>query len=202
MKGFLLKGFEVELFTGYLTGEHLGVSEDVTKEFQDFVKEPDRRNLEYITAPDYKYSILKESLLAPRRRLRNWRCKRNLTILPGSTLSLGDSKNFQRSDPANKYHDFIELNYGTNVVTASVHINLGLDNLYLLFAALRLVRCEAALFLALSASSPFLDGVATGAHSQRWLQFPITPEIVPIFLNHAHYVDWIEKQSPIGLNHV
>jgi gamma-glutamyl:cysteine ligase YbdK (ATP-grasp superfamily) len=44
-----------------------------------------------------------------------------------------------------------------------------------LFAGLRLLRCEAALLLALSASSPFLDGQATGAHSQRWLQFPLTP---------------------------
>ena len=40
-----------------------------------------------------------------------------------------------------------------------------------LFPALRLVRCEAALLLALSASSPFLNRQITGAHSQRWLQF-------------------------------
>jgi len=60
------------------------------------------------------------------------------------------------------------------------------------------VRCEAALLLSLSASSPFLDGNLTGAHSQRWLQFPLTPKEVPLFLSHTHYVHWIEKQLSIG----
>jgi predicted glutamate--cysteine ligase len=67
-----------------------------------------------------------------------------------------------------------------------------------LFAGLRLLRCEAALLLALSASSPFLDGQATGAHSQRWLQFPLTPPEVPLFLDHPHYVAWMEEQLAIG----
>ena len=61
-------------------------------------------------------------------------------------------------------------------------------------AACRLLRCEAALLLALSASSPFLDGQATGAHSQRWRQFPITPQQVPLFENHQHYIDWMHAQ--------
>ena len=52
MKEFLLKGFEVELFTGLETGQHLGVSGSVAKEFLDFVTEPDKRNLEYITQPE------------------------------------------------------------------------------------------------------------------------------------------------------
>ena len=67
-----------------------------------------------------------------------------------------------------------------------------------LFAACRLVRCEAALLLALSASSPFLDGVATGAHSQRWLQFPLTPPQVPLFRSHSHYIAWVEEQLASG----
>ncbi len=201
MTDFLLKGFEVELFTGFTSGKHFGVSEDVTREFPDFVKEPDRRNLEYITEPSLEYSILGESLLAPRRRLRSWLANRNLTILPGSTLSLGDSKIFERSDPLSKYHDFIELNYGTDVVTTSVHINLGIDDLTHLFSALRLVRCEAALFLAISASSPFLDGSITGSHSQRWIQFPTTPKNVPLFFNHQQYVRWIEEQLKKGSMH-
>ncbi|HCO76362.1 MAG TPA: putative glutamate--cysteine ligase, partial [Synechococcus sp. UBA8071] len=65
---------------------------------------------------------------------------------------------FKRSDPENAYHALIEQLYGPMVVTASIHINLGITDLNWLFAAVRLVRCEAALLLALSASSPFLDG--------------------------------------------
>ncbi len=198
MKEFLLKGFEVELFTGLNTGQHVGVSASVANEFSDFVKEPDQRNLEYITQPEKQYTKLKELLLEPRRRLRAWLNERDLTILPGSTLSLGDSKEFQRSDLANPYHEFIELNYGTKVVTSSIHINLGIDDVSLIFPALNLVRCEASLFLALSASSPFLDGSPTGVHSQRWLQFPKTPKKVPLFKDHAHYVNWIEEQLREG----
>ena len=198
MKEFLLKGFEVELFTGLNTGQHVGVSASVANEFSDFVKEPDQRNLEYITQPEKQYKKLKELLLEPRKRLRDWLDQRNLTILPGSTLSLGDSGEFQRSDLSNPYHEFIELNYGTTVVTSSIHINLGIDDLSLIFSAISLVRCEAALFLALSASSPFLDGSPTGFHSQRWIQFPQTPKKVPLFQNHAHYVNWIEKQLREG----
>ncbi len=198
-KLLLLKGFEVELFTGLPTGEHVGVAAAATKDLHDFVKEPDHRNLEYITAPEREYDPLKEALLAPRRRLRDWLIPKQLTLLPGSTLSLGDSQKFERSDPSNPYHDLIEATYGTRVVTASIHINLGIEDLSLLFAALRLVRCEAALFLSLSASSPFLDGQPTGAHSQRWIQFPRTPEQVPLFLDHAHYVAWVEEQLTSGM---
>jgi predicted glutamate--cysteine ligase len=139
-----------------------------------------------------------ELLLEPRRRLRAWLAERGLTILPGSTLSLGDSHRFERSNPDNPYHDYIETTYGTQVVTASVHINLGLTDMEGLFAACRLIRCEAALLLALSASSPFLDGVATGAHSQRWLQFPLTPPQVPLFSSHGHYIAWVEEQLASG----
>ena len=194
----LLKGFEVELFTGTFAGENVGVASAITKDLSDFVKEPDQRNLEYITVPDKRYAVLKHALLLPRIKLRQWLDCRKLTILPGSTLSLGDIKNFERSDVENSYHSFIEQSYGTRVVTASIHINLGVENLSLLFSALRLVRCEASLFLALSASSPFLGGNATGAHSQRWVQFPKTPSNVPIFLDHAHYVTWVEDQLAQG----
>ncbi len=194
----LLKGFEVELFTGTFAGENVGVASAITEDLSDFVKEPDQRNIEYITAPDKRYAVLKHALLLPRKKLRNWLDCKKLTILPGSTLSLGNTKIFQRSDLENSYHSFIEENYGTNVVTASIHINLGIENLDLLFSALRLVRCEASLFLALSASSPFLAGNPTGAHSQRWVQFPKTPSIVPIFVDHAHYVRWVEDQLEQG----
>ena len=194
----LLKGFEVELFTGTYAGKNVGVASAITEELSEFVKEPDQRNLEYITVPDQRYAVLKHALLLPRQKLRKWLDCQKLTILPGSTLSLGNTKIFERSDLENSYHSFIEKNYGTNVVTASIHINLGIENLSLLFSALRLVRCEASLFLALSASSPFLEGQATGAHSQRWVQFPKTPSKVPMFANHAHYVAWVEEQLSQG----
>ena len=194
----LLKGFEVELFTGTYAGKNVGVASAITEDLSDFFKEPDQRNLEYITVPDQRYAVLKHALLLPRQKLRNWLDCQKLTILPGSTLSLGNTKIFERSDSENYYHSFIEKNYGTNVVTASIHINLGIENLALLFSALRLVRCEASLFLALSASSPFLDGHATGAHSQRWVQFPKTPSYVPMFVDHSHYVAWVEEQLSQG----
>ena len=190
----LLKGFEVELFTGTFAGQNIGVASAITQDLSEFVKEPDQRNLEYITVPDQRYPVLKQALLLPRQKLRKWLDCKNLTILPGSTLSLGNTKIFERSDSDNSYHSFIEKNYGTNVVTASIHINLGIENLSLLFSALRLVRCEASLFLALSASSPFLEGHATGVHSQRWIQFPKTPSKVPIFIDHGQYVTWVENQ--------
>ena len=195
----LLKGFEVELFTGRDDGSHVGVAAEVAQELADFVTEPDHRNLEYITAPTSSYAELPELLLQPRRRLRDWLQQRNLTMLPGSTLSRGDTRRFERSDPTNPYHDLIEQSYGTRVVTASIHINLGITDPEWLFAAVRLVRCEAALLLALSASSPFLDDEVTGQHSQRWRQFPLTPEKVPLFLNHSHYIRWVEEQLADGL---
>ena len=195
----LLKGFEVELFTGLPSGQNVGVASDVAAALDDFVTEPDCRNVEYITAPIADYDQLSEALLQPRRRLRTWLASRDLTLLPGSTLSLGDSSCFERSDPTNPYHSFIESTYGTRVVTTSIHINLGITDPEWLFAAVRLVRCEASLLLALSASSPFLDDEVTGQHSQRWRQFPLTPEKVPLFLDHSHYIRWVEEQLAEGL---
>ena len=194
----LLKGFEVELYTGRPDGTVVGCSAEVAAALEGFVTEPDCRNLEYITPPAASYATQLELLLEPRRRLRPWLAQRGLTLLPGSTLSTGDSQRFERSNPENPYHAYIESTYGTRVVTASVHINLGLTDPDQLFAACRLVRCEAALLLALSACSPFVDGQVTGAHSQRWLQFPLTPDQVPLFLNHDHYIQWVEEQLELG----
>ena len=200
----LLKGFEVELYTGRADGTVVGCSAEAAAALEGFVTEPDCRNLEYITPPDADYARQLQLLLEPRQRLRRWLASRQLTLLPGSTLSLGDSQRFERSDPANPYHGYIEATYGTKVVTASVHINLGLtaghglEPMTSLFAGLRLMRCEASLLLALSASSPFLDGVVTAAHSQRWLQFPLTPAEVPLFLDHKHYISWMGDQLALG----
>jgi predicted glutamate--cysteine ligase len=199
MSGPLLtKGFEVEMFTGRRDGTVVGCAAEVSRTLEGFVTEPDNRNLEYITPPDADYQRQLRFLLAPRQQLRRWLAERDLTLLPGSTLSLGDSQRFERSNPDSEYHGAIEQRYGTRVVTASVHINLGLRAMEPLFAGLRLLRCEGALLLALSASSPFLDGEVTGAESQRWLQFPLTPPQVPLFLSHAHYVTWMHEQLALG----
>ena len=64
----LYKGFEVELFTG-TQNSHIGVSDDIEKTFPDFVKEPDNRNVEYITIPQKNYKVIYEQLLKPRRNL-------------------------------------------------------------------------------------------------------------------------------------
>ena len=199
-KNNLNKGFEIELFTG-TCGSHVGVSSQIEKLFSNFVNEPDNRNVEYITDPSKDYKILYYSLLQPRRDLRKWLNALDLTIIPSSTLCFPHTNKFQRSDESNNYHSFIESNYGLSIATSSVHINLGIEEIDKLFAAIRLVRCEAPLFLALSASSPFLNGEFTGNHSQRWIQFPKTPFEIPFFLNHNHYITWIEQNINNGNMH-
>ncbi|WP_407084183.1 glutamate--cysteine ligase [Candidatus Atelocyanobacterium thalassae] len=192
----LSKGIEVEIYTGTSQGKIVGLSDRITKELNGFVKEPDSRNVEYITVPLLYYDDLLYALINPRKHLRKYlRDIGDYTVVPGSTLSLGDNVNrFYRSDPNNSYHSYIENTYGTDVVTASVHINIGIDNPEMLMHAHSLIRVEAPLFLALSASSPFLDGKVTGFHSTRWHMFPQTPQKVPFFMNHAHFIDWTEKQ--------
>ena len=190
-KNNLYKGFEVELFTGSLNS-HIGVSADIEKYFSNFVKEPDNRNVEYITTPEKDYKLLYENLITPRKNLRQWLDNKGLTIIPSSTLCFKHNIQFQRSDINNDYHQFIQDSYGTSIATSSVHINIGIEDLDRLFAAIRLVRSEAALYLSLSASSPFLNNKITENHSQRWMQFPKTPKKVPFFVNHNSYIDWIE----------
>lgn len=195
----LSKGFEVELYTGKPTGEIVGLSDRIVRELPGFVREPDSRNVEFTTPPVYLYDQALCDLLRPRFRLRAYlQSLGDLTLVPGSTLSLGDSQHFYRSDPQNPYHTYIQQTYGTRVVTASVHINIGLRNSEDLIRACRLVRMEAALFLALSAASPFLDGKVTGYHSTRWAIFPKTPPQVPLFTSHAHFIEWTETQLQRG----
>ena len=195
--GNLSKGFEVELFTGS-QNTHVGVSDDIEKTFSNFVKEPDNRNVEYITNPEKDYKVSYKNLLEPRINLRKWLNKKDLTIIPSSTLCFKHNKQFQRSDKNNVYHQFIQDNYGISIATSSVHINLGIDNLDKLFTAIRLIRCEASLYLSLSASSPFLNNKLTNNHSQRWIQFPKTPSVVPFFNNHNSYIKWIEENIQNG----
>ena len=191
----LSKGFEVEMYTGTPQGAIVGLSDKIVRALDSFVREPDSRNVEYTTAPFCGYDRLLCALLKPRQALREYlRQLGDYTLIPGSTMSLGDTSRFCRSDPGNPYHTYIEETYGTDVVTASIHINVGVEDLELLIQACRLVRVEAALYLALSASSPFIDGKVTGYHSTRWQMFPKTPRDVPLFSSHNHFVRWTEEQ--------
>ena len=195
----LSKGFEVEMYTGTPAGEVVGFSDKIVAALDGFVREPDNRNVEYTTAPFCRYEHLLCELIKPRVRLRNYlQTLGDYTIIPGSTLPLGGADSFHRSDPKNPYHDYIEQTYGTDVVTASIHINVGISDLEELMRACRLIRLEAPLYLALSASSPFFDGRITGFHSTRWRLFPQTPQHVPLFESHLHHIRWVEEQLAAG----
>jgi len=136
----LSKGFEVEMYTGTPEGEVVGLSDRIVADLEGFVREPDSRNVEYTTAPLCSYDRLLCALVKPRVRLREYlKQLGDYTLLPGSTLSLGGSDRFYRSDPNNPYHTYIEQTYGTKVVTASIHINIGISQPELLMRAIRLV---------------------------------------------------------------
>jgi predicted glutamate--cysteine ligase len=195
----LSKGFEIEMYTGTPAGKIVGLSDRIVANLNGFVREPDSRNVEYTTPPLCQYEKLLCELVRPRHELRQYlKSLGNYTLVPGSTLALGDTDRFYRSDPSNPYHAYIEQTYGTTVVTASVHINIGISDPETLMRACRLVRVEAPLYLALTASSPFLGGQVTGSHSSRWQVFPKTPTHVPLFTSHAHHIQWIEHQLAAG----
>lgn len=195
----LSKGFEVEIYTSTPEGDAVGLSDKIVAALDGFVREPDSRNVEYTTPPCHRYERLLCDLLQPRFKLRNYlKQLGDYTLLPGSTLALGGSDRFLRSDPGNPYHTYIEQTYGTKVVTASIHINIGISDMETLMRACRLVRVEAPLILALTASSPFLNEAATGYHSTRWSLFPKTPAHVPLFESHAHFIRWTEQQLAAG----
>ncbi|MBD3883812.1 glutamate--cysteine ligase [Phormidium tenue FACHB-886] len=195
----LTKGFEVEMYTGTPQGDIVGFSDKIVANLHGFVREPDTRNVEYTTPPLCRYERLLCELVRPRQLLRNYlKQLGDYTLIPGSTLATGGSDYFDRSDPTNPYHTYIEQTYGTTVVTASIHINIGITDPETLMRACRLVRVEAPLYLALSAASPFLDGNITDSHSSRWSVFPKTPQHVPLFESHSHYIRWTEEQLALG----
>jgi predicted glutamate--cysteine ligase len=195
----LSKGFEVEIYTGTPAGQIIGFSDRIVANLNGFVREPDNRNVEYTTPPLHRYEQLLCELVRPRQALRTYLQQLGgYTLIPGSTLSLGNSQRFYRSDPQNPYHSYIESTYGTDVVTASIHINVGIADPELLMRACRLLRVEAPLYLAMTAASPFLDGDVTGYHSTRWHLFPQTPTHVPLFESHSHHIQWVEAQLAAG----
>lgn len=195
----LTKGLEEELFTGTPDARIVGVSHLVKDELPGFRTEPDCRNTEFASDPLTCYEKLACVLMTQRRNLRDWlEAHGGLTIVPGATLATGDSSKFEISDESNAYYRHIRDTYHTRVVTASLHINVGLSDREDIVRASRLLRMEACLFLALSASSPFIDNKATGYHSTRWAKFPHTPAYVPLFEDHADYARFVTEAIEDG----
>lgn len=52
----LLKGFEVEMYTGRADGTVVGCSAEAAAALAGFMTEPDQRNLEYVTPPEASYT--------------------------------------------------------------------------------------------------------------------------------------------------
>ena len=194
----LKKGVEIELYAGTESGEVLPLSTKLKEKFPDFSQEPDQRNFEYITKPNRDYFDLFKEIIETRINVRNHlKSLRNLTLIPGSTISLPFSKEFYFSKPGDPYSELILNTYKTKVITTSIHINIGINNYDDLFKCLCILRLYTPLFLALSASSCFYDGTITGFNSYRWHNFPKTPSFVPFFTTHDEYIHWINKQLEI-----
>lgn len=184
----LLKGIEEEVYTGSPDGPIVGVMNRVKKDLPYLATEPDCRNPEFSLPPLRGYDEIGTTLMQTRASLRERiGTVGDYTLVPGSTMSCGDSTEFLISDPNNEYYRYIRDTYGTRVVTTSTHISIGVDDAETIVRAARVMRSEACLFLALTATSPFLDGKATGYHSTRWAMFPETPSDTPLFSSHEDY---------------
>jgi predicted glutamate--cysteine ligase len=195
----LRKGIEEEVYTGTADGRVVGLSARIAADLPGFATEPDARNVEYVTEPYRDYRRLVDRLMAKRCRLRRYLAELDsYTLVPGGTLPLEPGDEFLLSNQDNAYYRYIRDTYGTRVVTASTHINVGIENPVELLRACRVIRCEAAAFLALSAASPFLRGEATGHHSTRWMVFPETPASVPFFTDPQHFVHYVEERLRAG----
>jgi predicted glutamate--cysteine ligase len=177
----------------------VGLSHRVAAALSGFSTEPDARNVEFTTDPYRDYEVLLSRLMTKRCQLRRYlREIGDYTLVPGSTIPLGDVREFHLSDPHNPYYVFIRDSYGTHVVTASHHVNVGIDDAEALFRVHRVLRLEASMFLALTATSPFLGGEVTGYHSTRWGMFPKTPARVPFFADHDEFTRWVEARLEDG----
>lgn len=194
-------GAEEEIYTGLADGTVVGLSEVLAHRWPDrYHTEPDHRNVEQVSRihPDPE-SLLAELQQARARLRADLATLGPYTLIPGSTLALDPPDRFEITDPANPYYVYIRDHYGARVVTTSQHLHLGIDDPWQRMRAWRALRCEAWMFLALSAASPFLAGAATGWHSTRWHLFPGTPERVPFFQDPAHFAAWVEARLSEGV---
>jgi len=110
---------------------------------------------------------------------------------------------FERSDPTNAYHGFIESTYAPSVVTASVHINLGINRrLESLFARLPAdaLRGTSLLTGLERPVSPSCEWQSKRAHSSAGCSSRSPrPRCRFCFLDHHHYASaWMEEQMAAG----
>jgi predicted glutamate--cysteine ligase len=192
----LKKGIEVEVFTGTRQGQAVGMSPVIVPALEEFVYESDARHVEYITPPRESYDELLADIVNPRLRLRQLleeQEQSDLVIFPGSTLALPFDQQFQLSLPNNAYYQWVGANFGVNILTSSVHISLGLDDPDDIISVTNWLRLDMPLLLALTASSPYRNGVNTGYHSSRWIDFPQEPVDMKFFDDHADFVAFVEQ---------
>lgn len=195
----LTKGVEEEVYAGTADGRISPLSPEVAQRDPVFRSEPDGRNIEFSCGPTRCLERLPHEMFAHRRQLRAELARMgSYTLIPGASLSLGDSSQFFPSHPEKPYYEFIRKKWQTTVVTAGVHLNVGIEDTRLLIRASRVLRAEASIFLALSAASPFLDGQPTGYHSTRWHRFPRSPRHVPLFRSVDDYARWMTRQIHEG----
>ena len=195
----LLKGIEEEALLGTQACQAVPLSSRIAARDSSFVVEPDGRNVEYVAGPHVGYDELAAELAAKRLALRHLlRDLGGFRIIPGATLPLDEPPEFHLSDPLDPYYRSIRDAYGDRVVTAGSHISIGFGRPEELFRVYRVLRCEAAMYLALSASSPFYRGRVSGRHSTRWDIFPHTPSSVPLFQGHRAYIAWVEEKLRSG----
>ena len=195
----LLVGLEEEAYGGTRDGKALPLSPKVMASSGEFRCEPDGRNIEFSAGPSRIFPELRKAFVDQRRRLRRHLDELGgYVIVPGATIPMGDTSKFQPVDPGNPYYAHIEQTWGTNVVTAGLHLNVGLEDNEAILRAWRVIRCEASVFLALSAGSPFLADRETGYHSTRWHIFPPSPQQTPLFVDYTDYHDWLNVQVSTG----
>ncbi|MEB3196697.1 MAG: glutamate--cysteine ligase [Candidatus Sericytochromatia bacterium] len=202
MMALLKKGIEVEVFTGSRDGEAKDLSPRIVPalESHGFVFESDARHVEYTTAPLTDYDALAHAIVAPRLQLRSFlEAEGGYTVLPGSTLALPFDTAFHPSLPNNKYYAWVGETFGTDILTSSIHISVGLDDPDEIVAVTNWLRLDMPLLLALAASSPYRNGQFTGYHSSRWVTFPQEPVNLRFFDGHADYVRFVEDGLASGL---
>jgi len=201
----LTKGLEIEHYLGKKTGVLVPSSKKILefaqvkdpKFAQVLSLEPEQRNIEFITEAHYSYFDLIKEACQKRIYLRDLIKKfdPDLTLVAGSSSSLGlEPEDFIISKSNDPYHKHIRDCHGLSTLTASIHYNFGLDNQAEVIRICNLLRLEAALILALSASSPFFNKQISGFQSYRWLSFPKNPEYIPFFKNQKEYINWLEKE--------
>jgi predicted glutamate--cysteine ligase len=121
-----------------------------------------------------------------------------LTVMPHSTIAMPFNQAFEPSCPNNAYYQWVGANFGTKILTSSVHISVGLDDMDDIVNVTNWLRMDMPLFLALTAASPYRNGVDTGYHSSRWIDFPQEPVDMRFFDDHADFVRFVEEGLASG----